>query len=231
MTVDAPDLKWYTFNNIIKERWEWKFMRNFRPVLSLILAVECFILLRIFIHSTLLVLPVSIVLFLVFLILTQRRSLPGGANMKKIDMSKVDNKGEAQKTLRESAEKMRKIKLSIPKLHDSNVRTKVDEIYRLGEKIFAILEKDPSQISTVRRFFTYYLDTAIKLIDQYLFFKKTSKDVRSISLEETTGKIAASLDLVIESFQTQIDKLLQNDVMSIEADISVLETMIESEKL
>ena len=36
--------------------------------------------------------------------------------------------------------------------------------------------------------------------------------------------------MIIESFQTQIDKLVQNDVMNIEADISVLETMIESEK-
>lgn len=205
-------------------------MRNFRPLLSLFLAVECFIVLRIFIHSTLLVLPISIVLFLVFLILTQRRSLPGGTKLKKIDMSQVDDKGEALKMLRENGEKMRKIKMSIPKIHDTAVRNKVDEIYRLGERIFSILEQNPAQISTVRRFFTYYLDTAIKFIDQYLYFKKTSKDVRSISLQETTAKIASSLDLIIESFQTQIDKLVQNDVMNIEADISVLETMIESEK-
>ncbi len=205
-------------------------MRNFRPLLSLFLAVECFIVLRIFIHSTLLVLPISIVLFLVFLILTQRRSLPGGTKLKKIDMSQVDDKGEALKMLRENGEKMRKIKMSIPKIHDTAVRSKVDEIYRLGERIFSILEQNPTQISTVRRFFTYYLDTAIKLIDQYLYFKKTSKDVRSVSLQETTAKIASSLDLIIESFQTQIDKLVQNDVMNIEADISVLETMIESEK-
>lgn len=205
-------------------------MRNFRPLLSLVLAVECFIVLRIFIHSTLLVLPISIVLFLVFLILTQRRSLPGGTKLKKIDMSQVDDKGEALKMLRENGEKMRKIKMSIPKIHDTAVRGKVDEIYRLGERIFSILEQNPTQISTVRRFFTYYLDTAIKLIDQYLYFKKTSKDVRSVSLQETTAKIASSLDLIIESFQTQIDKLVQNDVMNIEADISVLETMIESEK-
>ena len=205
-------------------------MRNFRPLLSLVLAVECFIVLRIFIHSTLLVLPISIVLFLVFLILTQRRSLPGGTKLKKIDMSQVDDKGEALKMLRENGEKMRKIKMSIPKIHDTAVRGKVDEIYRLGERIFSILGQNPTQISTVRRFFTYYLDTAIKLIDQYLYFKKTSKDVRSVSLQETTAKIASSLDLIIESFQTQIDKLVQNDVMNIEADISVLETMIESEK-
>lgn len=205
-------------------------MRNFRPLLSLFLAVECFIVLRIFIHSTLLVLPISIVLFLVFLILTQRRSLPGGAKLKKIDMSQVDDKGEALKMLRENGEKMRKIKMSIPKIHDTAVRSKVDEIYRLGERIFSILEQNPAQISTVRRFFTYYLDTAIKFIDQYLYFKKTSKDVRSVSLQETTAKIVSSLDLIIESFQTQIDKLVQNDVMNIEADISVLETMIESEK-
>lgn len=205
-------------------------MRNFRPLLSLFLAVECFIVLRIFIHSTLLVLPISIVLFLVFLILTQRRSLPSGAKLKKIDMSQVDDKGEALKMLRENGEKMRKIKMSIPKIHDTAVRSKVDEIYRLGEQIFSILEQNPAQISTVRRFFTYYLDTAIKFIDQYLYFKKTSKDVRSVSLQETTAKIVSSLDLIIESFQTQIDKLVQNDVMNIEADISVLETMIESEK-
>lgn len=205
-------------------------MRNFRPLLSLFLAVECFIVLRIFIHSTLLVLPISIVLFLVFLILTQRRSLPGGTKLKKIDMSQVDDKGEALKMLRENGEKMRKIKMSIPKIHDTVVRSKVDEIYRLGERIFSILEQNPAQISTVRRFFTYYLDTAIKFIDQYLYFKKTSKDVRSVSLQETTDKIVSSLDLIIESFQTQIDKLVQNDVMNIEADISVLETMIESEK-
>ena len=205
-------------------------MRNFRPLLSLFLAVECFIVLRIFIHSTLLVLPISIVLFLVFLILTQRRSLPGGTKLTKIDMSQVDDKGEALKMLRENGEKMRKIKMSIPKIHDTAVRSKVDEIYRLGERIFSILEQNPAQISTVRRFFTYYLDTAIKFIDQYLYFKKTSKDVRSVSLQETTAKIVSSLDLIIESFQTQIDKLVQNDVMNIEADISVLETMIESEK-
>ena len=100
----------------------------------------------------------------------------------------------------------------------------------VGPVSYTHLEQNPAQISTVRRFFTYYLDTAIKFIDQYLYFKKTSKDVRSVSLQETTAKIVSSLDLIIESFQTQIDKLVQNDVMNIEADISVLETMIESEK-
>ena len=132
--------------------------------------------------------------------------------------------------LRENVEKIRKFKMSIPKIHDTAVRSKVDEIYRLGERIFSILEQNPAPISTGRRFFTYYLYTAIKFIDQYLYFKKTSKDVRSVSLQETTAKIVSSLDLIIESFQTQIDKLVQNDVMNIEADISVLETMIESEK-
>ena len=67
----------------------------------------------------------------------------------------------------------------------------VEELYGTGMRIYAYLEENPGKIKLARRFFTYYLDTAAKLVERYVDFQNTG--LRSEEVKDILRKTAEAL--------------------------------------
>ena len=78
-----------------------------------------------------------------------------------------------------------------------------------------------------RRFLNYYLDTAAKLTSRYVEFQNTG--LKSTEVENILNKTAESLLVLNSAFERQFTNLMHGELMDVEADISVLESMIHME--
>lgn len=111
--------------------------------------------------------------------------------------------------------------------HES-IRLNGEKLFHKGVAIFEHLRKNPSKIRQARRYLTYYLDTAAGIMNKYTGFVETrldSKEIDKVYLE--TEK---ALEILNEAFNKQFVKLMQNEMMDIEADVKVLEDTLKTEE-
>ena len=98
-----------------------------------------------------------------------------------------------------------------------------------GEEILALLERDTSKASAVRRFMNYYLPTADKLMQSYRLMMESS--AKGENMTQAMASIENSLGMIASAFEKQLDNLHSDRVLDIETDIDVLETMMAGDGL
>ena len=107
------------------------------------------------------------------------------------------------------------------------MRRDAEALNSSGLQILGYLRENPDKVMPARRFFTYYLDTAARLISRYVEFQATglkSGEVRAI-LEKTAG----ALPVLQSAFDRQFTHLMQGELMDVEADIELLKSTLEME--
>lgn len=103
-----------------------------------------------------------------------------------------------------------------------------EKIYRLEDitsKIFEAVEADPKKRARIDNFLNYYLPTTQKLLDSYAQFEATG--VNGENMGEAKARIEATMDSIVAGFERQLDELYKTDVMDLDSDISVMETMLK----
>lgn len=115
----------------------------------------------------------------------------------------------------------------LEKIKDPSVREKVLEIREYVVKIFENFKNDPEDIKISRQFLSYYLDTTIKIIRKYIDL--SSQKVISVELKESLQRVDSILSQIIEAFAKHHDKLIQNDIMDLDAEITVMEKTMKME--
>ena len=101
-----------------------------------------------------------------------------------------------------------------------------------GEEIRQLLddaqaEENPDKIKLARRFFTYYLDTAAKLLTRYVDFQET--ELHSGEVADILQKTAEALPVLNSAFEKQFAHLMQGELLDIEADIELLKSTLKME--
>lgn len=91
-------------------------------------------------------------------------------------------------------------------------------------KILKYLEKNPKKIENSKKFFTYYLDVILKILESYQNI--VSQNVKSKEIDNIIDKTEKALKLVDKSLEEQFTKILKNDVLDLETEIEVLESTI-----
>ena len=101
-----------------------------------------------------------------------------------------------------------------------------DLITRAGN-ILKYLTDNPEKIPAARRYIDYYQETAANVLEHYVELKKTG-----LSTGET-GKILRStresISTLKSAFDLQFEKLMQNELMDMEADLKLLKNTLKSE--
>lgn len=110
-----------------------------------------------------------------------------------------------------------------------NVKTKVDEIISVSQKIINNLKDDPFHMPGVKRFFNYYMPTVIKLLNSY--DRMYDQGIKGSNISGSMDKIEDILDTMIDAFNKQLDSLFAGQALDIETDIEVLEGMLKREGL
>ena len=114
-------------------------------------------------------------------------------------------------------------------IDDEGVSKRIDRIGELTGGIFRAVIENPDREAEVRKFMNYYLPTTLKLLKSYDMMENQSYQGENILASRK--KIENVLDLLIEAYEKQLDRLFSNDALDIATDIDVLETMMAGDGL
>lgn len=126
-------------------------------------------------------------------------------------------------------EYLHKIRLVNDALPEQNISEKLDRLEGTCRKIFNYVEDHPNKLPQIRKLMSYYLPMTLKLVETYEQLE--NHRLSTPSIEESKAEIHSALDNINLAFENLFDKLLENDLMDLSADISVLETMLAQEGL
>ena len=111
----------------------------------------------------------------------------------------------------------------------ADIKTKIDEIINITDKIFKDLLHDPSDYRQVKHFADFYLPTTMKLLNTYDRMESLGGMGKNIT--GTMQRIETILDTTLEGYKKQLDALFANQALDIETDIVVLKSMLQKEGL
>ena len=127
---------------------------------------------------------------------------------------------------RASIAAIRRLNEQIP---DEDISKNLSALEDLTRKIFARLEADKQHVPRCRQFLNYYLPTTIELLERYVTLQHQELD--SGDIREAMGRIAGMLYTIREAFTRQLDCLFAQDVVDINAEITVMEQMLQAQGL
>lgn len=145
----------------------------------------------------------------------------------KVDISSLSNGELLHEKLGEADVDYQRIRRASVKIKDSELRKQCMELTELAESILKYLTKNPVRISAARRYIDYYQETAAGILEHYLELQETK-----VSTGEIQKAIASTKEAVATlqaAFQMQFEKLMQNELMDMEADLNLLKQTLYSE--
>lgn len=155
------------------------------------------------------------------LILKPRKKIGG------IDVEKIQGGEELQKLLEEARKDLKQISMAAREITNIKAKEDAEALEAGGRRILSYLEENPEKISMARRFFTYYLDTAAGLLERYIQLQETG--LRTPEVTETLRKTAGTFPVLNEVFEKQFTRLMEGELMDVEAEISLLENTLKME--
>lgn len=119
---------------------------------------------------------------------------------------------------------LRNIRRANDAIADPVLSAKIDRLEEIAGKIFQAVEEEPQKQKKIDTFLNYYLPTTQKLLDAYVEFQ--SAGVEGENLRQAKQRIETTMDTIVKGFEHQLDELYQTDVLDVDSDIRVLETML-----
>ena len=194
-----------------------------RMLVSSFAAAIVFLLLFLFFHWNLIVciLLCAGIYFGLFFLLKPSRKIAG------IDVESMPGGEEIRQLLDDAQADLADIDKVVKEIKTSSVRQDAQALYATGVRILTYLEENPDKIKLARRFFTYYLDTAAKLLTRYVDFQET--ELHSGEVADILQKTAEALPVLNSAFEKQFAHLMQGELLDIEADIELLKSTLKME--
>ena len=114
-------------------------------------------------------------------------------------------------------------------IEDPGIRSRINELMSVSDKIVRDAIDDPSDVPQIRKFLDYYLPTTIKLLNAY--DRMSSQEVSGENISGSMERIEDMLDTAIEAYKKQLDALFANQAADIQMDIEVMNGMLAREGL
>ncbi len=157
-----------------------------------------------------------------------------GASTLATKESELDNLGKKnlgvyKKLLEENIGYLDALKKLTKMVDDVTIKDDVVEITKTSEKIIKRLEKTPEKISQATNFLNYYLPITLKIMKKYEEIeneKLTSKEVKDFKL-----RITNLLTNIKSAFNMQLNNLYSTDMVDIDAEMKVFESVLKSDGL
>lgn len=156
------------------------------------------------------------------------------------DMARLDvvvpreaAKEEAPPTLdtgnAEFNETLRQIRELNDRIDDGPVSRKIYRIEELTGGVFKLIAEHPDKGKDARRFIQYYLPATMKLLEAYSLLEKQRYQGENITASRQ--QIERVLDTMIGAIERQQDRMFRAEAMDVEAEITVLETLMAADGL
>ncbi len=106
---------------------------------------------------------------------------------------------------------------------------RIDDLRAGLDKVLRNIIDDPDKAHRIRKLNSYYLPTALKLLQGYHSAKQQGTSFMTIS--ETREDVLATLDKLNQAIATVLDGMLQDDLEDMDVEIDVFERMLKSDGL
>ena len=131
--------------------------------------------------------------------------------------------------IRQGREGIARLRRLNQKIDNPQITWKLDRMETIIGKIFEQVTAHPELLPQIRKFLNYYLPTTLRLMESY--YELDASGAGGQEVEGAKSRIADMLDTVLAAFQHQLDALFSARTMDINAEVEVLETMMEAEGL
>ena len=119
---------------------------------------------------------------------------------------------------------LRAIREANDRIPDPVFSEKLDRMETVAGKIFREVEEHPEKQKQASAFFDYYLPTTLKLLATYSEFEEAG--IEGENLRSAKARIESIMDNLLENFEKQLDELYRSEAMDVDADIRVMESML-----
>ena len=136
---------------------------------------------------------------------------------------------EVQAVIKEGRMAMKEMGRLYSSITNPEVRSKINELMSVSDKIVRDAIDDPSDVPQIRKFLDYYLPTTIKLLNAY--DRMSAQEVSGENISGSMERIEDMLDTAIEAYKKQLDALFANQAADIQMDIEIMNGMLAREGL
>ncbi|TFG63735.1 MAG: hypothetical protein E4H36_04875 [Spirochaetales bacterium] len=134
-----------------------------------------------------------------------------------------------EEALKDGQEKLAKLRAYSAKIQHREIKDKTDSICNTTGKILDDIKKDPKDYRAARQFLNYYLDSTLKILKRYV--EISSHGASSSDIQSVLKKVENTLTTIDSAFKKQLAKLMEDDVLDLDTEITVLKRTIEMEGL
>ena len=124
-------------------------------------------------------------------------------------------------TIREANDKLSHVRKDMEQIHDTQLHQKLTIATQKADTILEVIQDDPKDIRVARKFLIVYIDGIAKVTDAY-----TQLDEADIA-PETREKLSTLLDDVEGRFNTELQRLKENNHFDLDVQIDVLKEQIK----
>ncbi|SHI70419.1 5-bromo-4-chloroindolyl phosphate hydrolysis protein [Thermoclostridium caenicola] len=187
-------------------------------LLSILIGVACFAVLNFWLAAGFF--PALIVGVLAWLVAALINS--GKQKEDKISLDGITRQ-EVESTIRAGRKLTAGMRQASYRLQQLEVKKEIEDLCKIAESMFELLKKDPNDLRIVKQFITYYLEPTHKIVLKYVELATTRPmPADAVSILDKTEK---SFKTIRATFLQQKEKMLANDVMDLDTEIKVFETI------
>lgn len=106
---------------------------------------------------------------------------------------------------------------------------RIDETREALDKVLRLIIEQPENAHHIRKMNSYYLPTALKLLQSYRSAKQHGTSYMTMS--ETREDVLSTLDKLNEALQMELEAMVKEDLEDMDIEIDVFERMLKSDGL
>ena len=114
-------------------------------------------------------------------------------------------------------------------IRQAEVAQKITRLEALTRRIYNYTEAYPEKEKLARSFKERYLPKTIKILESYSRFEQSGSSGENV--RAAMKDVEAVLDVLISSFEKQLDMLYMDEALDISTDIDALESMLAGDGL
>ena len=203
----------------MKDKWK----ENISIVVSAILAFALFaVLLAGLDWNILLCMGLALVSYAGFLLVLRPVRRIG-----RIDIEKLGNGEVLHERLQEAGRDYRRMREAADRIQAPGLRQSASELIDIAGNILKFLTDNPRKIPSARRYIDYYQETAANVLENYVELQDTR--LLTDESEKIFQNTAEAVLTLKDAFRMQFQKLMQNELMDMEADLNLLKQTLRSE--
>ena len=110
---------------------------------------------------------------------------------------------------------------------DKELTTRLKALQSIGKNILKQMEKNPDRILLAAKFVDYYQDRAVRMVQKFDELDET--ELTTERVRELKDKIKNTLGGLEAAYEEQLEKIVNDQMLSTEAEIRVMEEHLRSE--